>query len=124
MTKCLREASHGFGPVAVQLARSLAAHRLGDTAEAVLRHEHAVRGDGWRRLPAEHRAAHLVDAARAYLDAGNGARAGQVLLDADRTAPAEVRDRPASRTLLTEIIRRGPAAADVARLATVLGLTR
>ncbi|WP_204291962.1 helix-turn-helix domain-containing protein [Micromonospora gifhornensis] len=114
----------GFGPAAVQTARSLAAHRLGDTAEALLRHEHVVRADGWRHLPPEHRAAHLIDTARAYLDSSDPARAGQALLDADRTAPAEVRNRPVARTLLTEIVRGGPAAADVARLAATLGLTR
>lgn len=36
---------------------------------------------------------------------------------------AEVRNRPVARTLLAEVIRGGPAAADVARLATVVGLT-
>ncbi len=114
----------GFGPAAVQTARSLAAHHLGDTAEAILRHEHATRADGWRRLPPEHRAAHFLDAARAYLDTGQHNRAGQALLRADSIAPAEVRNRPVARTLLTEIIQCGPAAADVARLATVVGLTR
>ncbi|GIJ76270.1 Helix-turn-helix domain-containing protein [Micromonospora phaseoli] len=114
----------GFGSVAVQLARSLAAHLLGDAIEAVQRHEHAVRSDGWRRLPPEHRAAHLIGAARAYLDIGDPTRGGHALLDADHTAPAEVRSRPVARTLLAEIIQRGPAAADVARLATIVGLTR
>ncbi|MGW1060487.1 hypothetical protein [Micromonospora rubida] len=57
----------GFGPDAVELARVVAAAELGDVGEAVRRHEAAVRREGWRRLPAEHRAAHLVDAARAYL---------------------------------------------------------
>ncbi|MGC5053244.1 helix-turn-helix domain-containing protein [Micromonospora sp. DT48] len=113
----------GFGPAAVQVARALAAHHLGDTTEALHRHVHTIRSDSWRRLPPEHRAAHLIDAARAYLDTGQHDRAGQVLLDADRTAPAEVRHRPVARTLLTDIIRSGPAAADVARLATILGLT-
>ena len=118
------DAQHtGFGAAAVQVARSLAAHRLGDTAEAILRHEHVVRSEGWSCLPPEHRAAHLIDAARAYLDTGRHSRAGQALLAADRVAPAEVRNRPVARTLLAEVIRGGPAAADVARLATVVGLT-
>ncbi|MBQ1026654.1 helix-turn-helix transcriptional regulator [Micromonospora sp. C95] len=114
----------GFGPAAVRVARFLAAHHLGDTSEAIHRHVHAIRSDGWRRLPPEHRAAHLVDAARAYLDTGDPAQAGQTLLHADRIAPAEVRSRPAARTLLAQVIQRGPAAADVARLATIVGLTR
>ncbi|WP_263407324.1 helix-turn-helix domain-containing protein [Micromonospora craniellae] len=114
----------GFGPVAVQAARSFAAHRLGDTVESVQRHEAAVRSDGWPRLPPEHRAAHLVDAAHAHPDVGDPGRAGHVLLDADSIAPAEVRSRPAARTLLTQTIQRGPAPADVTRLAAVVGLTR
>ncbi|MFD6666717.1 hypothetical protein ACFWDK_30720 [Micromonospora chalcea] len=119
------DAQHtGFGAGAVESARFLAAHRLGDTSEALHRHEHTVRGHGWRRLPPEHRGAHLIDAARAYLDTGDPKQAGQALLVADRIAPAEVRNRPVARTLLAEIIQRGPAAADVARLATILGLTR
>ncbi|MEU6024152.1 hypothetical protein [Micromonospora sp. NPDC047134] len=113
----------GFGPVAVELARSLAAHRLGDTIEAVRRHEHAVRRDGWRRLSPEQRAAALVDAARAHLDTGDPVAAGHALLDADRIAPAEIRSRPVARTLLAEVIQRAPAPPDVARLSTTLGLT-
>ncbi|WBB76107.1 helix-turn-helix transcriptional regulator [Micromonospora sp. WMMD1128] len=113
-----------FNPTVVLLARFLAALALGEHAEAVHRHEHAVRTDGWRRLPAEHRAAHLVDAARAYLQAGDLTAAGQALVDADRIAPAEVRCRPVARTLLAEIAPRDPAAADVARLAALVGLAR
>ncbi|GIJ28789.1 hypothetical protein Vqi01_39510 [Micromonospora qiuiae] len=114
----------GFAPTAVQLARSLAAHHLGDTTEAIHHHQHAIRSDGFRRLPPEHRAAHLIDATRMHLDTGNPTQAGQALLHADTIAPAEVRSRPAARTLLAEIIQRGPAPADVARLAAILGLTR
>ncbi|BCJ61809.1 helix-turn-helix domain-containing protein [Micromonospora endophytica] len=114
----------GFGPVAVQIARFLAAHHLGDTTDAIQRHEHAIRSHEWRRLPPEHRAAHLLDAARAYLDTGDPTQAGQALLHADSVAPAEVRSRPVARTLLAQVVQRGPAAADVARLATIVGLTR
>ena len=53
--------------------------------------------DAWRWLPAEHRAAHLLDAARAYLQADDPINAGRVLVDADRIAPAEIRHRPAAR---------------------------
>ncbi|BCJ59158.1 helix-turn-helix domain-containing protein [Micromonospora endophytica] len=119
------DAQHtAFGRTAVQVARSLAAHHLGNPSEAIERHEHAIRSDGWRRLPPEHRAAHLIDTAHAHLDTGDPTQAGQALLDADSLAPAEVRSRPVARTLLAQIIHRGPAAADIARLATIVGLTR
>ncbi|GIJ25202.1 transcriptional regulator [Micromonospora qiuiae] len=113
-----------FGPVAVQLARSLAAHHLGDITEAVQRHEHAIRHHDWRRLPPEHRAAHLIESARAYLDTGDLVKAGQKLVEADGLAPAEVRCRPAARTLLTELTQRGPAPAGIARLTSAVNLGR
>ncbi|MET8252223.1 hypothetical protein [Micromonospora sp. NPDC005197] len=56
-----------FGPAAVEVARVAAAVELGDGPEAVARHEKTIGRDGWRWLPVEHRAAHLIDAARAYL---------------------------------------------------------
>ncbi|GHJ17185.1 helix-turn-helix domain-containing protein [Micromonospora sp. AKA38] len=114
----------GFCPTVVLLGRFLAALALGDDAEAVRRHQHAVRTDGWRRLPAEHRAAHLVDAAGAQVATGDLTAAGRALVDADRIAPAEVRCRPVARTLLADIARLDPAAADVARIAALVGLTR
>ncbi|MBG6104525.1 transcriptional regulator with XRE-family HTH domain [Micromonospora vinacea] len=113
-----------FGPATVRLARFVSALHLGDSAQAVYRHEKAIRGDDWHRLPAEHRAAHLMDAARAYLHNGDVAAAGRALADADTVAPAEVRYRPAARTLIAEIARSGRATASVARLATLVGLTR
>ncbi|WP_405432486.1 helix-turn-helix domain-containing protein [Micromonospora sp. NBC_00617] len=113
-----------FGPVVVLLARFLTALHLGDADRALCHHERAVRRDGWSGLPAEHRAAHLVDAARAYLQTGHIAAAGRALVDADTIAPAEVRCRPAARTLIAEIAPHGPAAAGVARLATLVGLIR
>ncbi|QOC95253.1 helix-turn-helix transcriptional regulator [Micromonospora craniellae] len=113
-----------FGPVAVELARVVAAVEGGDAAEAIGRHEVVIRRDGWRRLPAEYRGAYLLDAARAYLLAGDLAGAGRMLVNADGVAPAEVRVRPSGRTLLAEIARGRPAPAGVARLATLVGLTR
>ncbi|MFI2711140.1 helix-turn-helix domain-containing protein [Micromonospora sp. NPDC018662] len=114
----------GFGPVTVQVAHVAAAVELGDGGAAVARHETVVRADGWRWLPVEHRAAHLVDAARAYLQVGDLLRAGRALTEADRIAPAEVRMRPSARTVLAEVARGGPAPAGVAHLATAIGLTR
>ncbi|WP_405107455.1 helix-turn-helix domain-containing protein [Micromonospora sp. NBC_01405] len=113
-----------FGPVAVELARVVAAVELGEAGEAVGLHEQVVRGEAWRRLPAEYRAAYLLDAARAYLQVGDLRAAGRMLVDADGVAPAEVRCRPVARTVIAEVARAHPAPAGVARLATLVGLTR
>ncbi len=112
-----------FGPVAVELARVVVAVERGAAAEAVGRHELLIRRDGWRRLPAEYRGAYLVDAARAYLLAGDLAGAGRMLVAADGVAPAEVRLRPSARTLLAELARGRPAPPGVTRLATLVSLT-
>ncbi|MGC4806294.1 helix-turn-helix domain-containing protein [Micromonospora sp. DT233] len=114
----------GFGPVAVEVARVVAAVELGEAATAIGRHEQVVRDDAWRRLPTEHRAAYLVDVARAYLLVGDLGRAGRALVDADGVAPAEVRCRPVARRVLVEAARARPVPAGVARLATLMGLTR
>ncbi|MEU7979454.1 hypothetical protein AB0B63_13070 [Micromonospora sp. NPDC049081] len=94
-----------------------------DAGEAVHRHEQVIRREGWRLLPAEYRAAYLVDAARAYLQVGDLFGAGRVLVDADGIAPAEVRCRPVARTVIAELARGRPSGAGVARLATLVGLT-
>lgn len=105
-------------------AHAAAAVELGDTREAVRRHETATRRHTWQELPAEYRAAYLVDAARAHLDAGDLAGAGRWLVEADSVAPAEIRWRPSARTVVAEVARCGPQVAGVARLATALGLTK
>ena len=112
-----------FGPAAVELAHVVAAVESGDARQAVRRHETATRQLTWRGLPAEHRAAYLVDAARAHLDVGDFTAAGRWLVEADRVVPAEIRCRPSARTVVAEIARCGPDTAGVARLATALGLT-
>ncbi|MFI0795177.1 hypothetical protein ACH4OY_21225 [Micromonospora rubida] len=114
----------GFGPTAVELARALTAMRLGDHHRAVIIHRQATGGDAWHQLPAEHRAAHLIDITRAHLDLGDPRAAGRALVTADRIAPAETRTRPAAHTALTAVLRAGPTAADVARLAATIGLLR
>ncbi|MEV4822243.1 helix-turn-helix domain-containing protein [Micromonospora sp. NPDC049274] len=113
-----------FGPVAVELARVLVAAQRGDADEAVRRHVSVVRRDGWRRLPAEHRGAYLLDAAGAYLHIGDLRGAARALVDADSVSPAEVRCRPLARTLIADVARAQPAPAGVTRLATLVGLTR
>ncbi|WP_320066851.1 helix-turn-helix domain-containing protein [Micromonospora sp. RTGN7] len=114
----------GYGPLVVELARALVTAELGDAPQAITIHTRATGQDDWQRLPAEQRAAHLIGMARVHLDAADPRAAGRALLTADRIAPAETRLRPAARTVLTAVFRDGPAAADVARLAATLGLTR
>ncbi|GGM21623.1 helix-turn-helix domain-containing protein [Micromonospora yangpuensis] len=112
----------GFGPTAVTLARAAAAVDLGDVGQAIAWHQSGVRRDGWRWLPAEHRAAHLVDTARAHLHATDPRTAGRILTEADRIAPAEVRRRPAGRDLLARIAHDPDAPATITHLATCLGV--
>ncbi|MGC4803722.1 helix-turn-helix domain-containing protein [Micromonospora sp. DT233] len=114
----------GFGSTSVRLARVTAAVDLDDGGAAVAWHEKAVGASGWSLLPVEHRAAHLVDAARAYLHVGDLLRAGRALVDAERTAPAEIRYRPAAHAMVEFVASVRPVAAGVARLASLIGLTR
>ncbi|TQJ22366.1 helix-turn-helix protein [Micromonospora sp. A202] len=113
-----------FGPIVVDLTRVLSAAQRGDADEALQRHVTVVRREAWRRLPAEYRGAYLVDVARAYLQVGDLRGAARALVDADSVAPAEVRCLPLARTVIAEIARANPAPAGVARLATLVGLTR
>ncbi|MFI2667498.1 helix-turn-helix domain-containing protein [Micromonospora carbonacea] len=112
----------GFGPTTVELARVAAAAEGGNSADAVARHEKATTRDGWRWLPVEHRAAHLLDAARAYLRTGDPIGAGRALMEADRIAPAEIRHRPAGRDVLAQIARDPAAPTMLVHLAVTLGV--
>ncbi|MGC4880691.1 helix-turn-helix domain-containing protein [Micromonospora sp. DT43] len=112
----------GFGPTAVELARAAAAVDLGNGADAVGLHRAATAREGWRWLPLEHRAAHLLDAARAYLQSGDSINAARVLVQADRIAPAEVRHRPAARDLVALVVRDSDAPATIVQLAIRLGV--
>ncbi|SCF22262.1 Helix-turn-helix domain-containing protein [Micromonospora echinospora] len=113
----------GFGPVVIELARTLVAARLGDQHNAIAHHQRATRHPDWQRLPAEHRAAHLIDMARIHLDAGDHYAAGRTLVTADHVAPTEVRLRPVTHTILATVLRSGSTPADVTRLAAFIGLT-
>ncbi|WJK42635.1 helix-turn-helix domain-containing protein [Solwaraspora sp. WMMA2056] len=112
----------GFGPTAVELARAHIATILGDPHQAITHHQYATASHGWRELPAEHRAAHLIDITRAYLDTGNPTAATHAIIAADQTAPAETRTRPTAHTIITTLLRAGPTP-DLTRLATTIGLT-
>ncbi|WP_244200202.1 helix-turn-helix domain-containing protein [Micromonospora arborensis] len=110
----------GFGRAAVEAARVVADAALGDVATATRRHERLVAGDEWRWLPPEHRAAYLLDVARAHALAGDLLRAGRTLLDAERTAHSEVHHRPAVRKLVAVVSRSADAPAGLAQLAATL----
>ncbi|MEV4498376.1 helix-turn-helix domain-containing protein [Micromonospora arborensis] len=109
-----------FGPTAVELARVAAAVDLGNGRDAVALHEAATGRDGWRWLPAEHRAAHLLDAARAYLLVDDPANAARVLVRADSIAPAEVRQRPVAREVVAQVARDPDAPTTITHLASDL----
>ncbi|MFD0820353.1 hypothetical protein ACFQ0D_19035, partial [Micromonospora zhanjiangensis] len=113
-----------FGIDVVHLACALVAARLGDNEAAIAAHLRVTTGGAWSRLPAEHRAAHLIDISRAYLNGGDHRAAGHALVTADRVAPAETRLRPAARAALTAVLNAGPPRADVAGLAATVGLAR
>ncbi|MFG1893881.1 hypothetical protein ACGFIP_07700 [Micromonospora zamorensis] len=114
-----------FGPAAGRMARSVSALHLGDAARAYLGDAaRAYLGDAARAYLGDAARAYLRDAARAYLGVGDLAAPGRALAHADAVAPAEVRYRPAARTLIAEIAHSGRAATSVARLATLVGLTR
>ncbi|SCE70897.1 Transcriptional regulator, contains XRE-family HTH domain [Micromonospora coriariae] len=113
----------GFGRAAVEAAWVVADAALGDVTTATARHERLVAGDEWRWLPPEHRAAYLLDVARAYALAGDMRRAGQTVLDAERTARSEVHDRPAVRKLVAVVWRSADAPSGLAQLAATLHAT-
>ncbi|SHL20156.1 hypothetical protein [Actinacidiphila paucisporea] len=79
---------------------------------------------GSRLLPqqfatAERRGRFHTDMARAWWQWGRPEQTAAALLAAARAAPAEVRDRPAIRRIVTELQKRHPLAPGVRALATV-----
>ncbi|MEH0972524.1 helix-turn-helix transcriptional regulator [Micromonospora sp. CPCC 205546] len=112
-----------FGRASVEAARVVAEAAVGDVQAATVRHERLVRGEQWRWLPPEHRAAYLLDVARVHALAGDMVRAGRALLDAERTAHSEVHHRPAVRDLVAIVARHAAAPAGLARLAAALHVT-
>ncbi|MGN9809925.1 helix-turn-helix domain-containing protein [Micromonospora sp. BQ11] len=111
-----------FGPTAVDLARTAVAVEAGDARDAVVWHEKATKRAGWRWLPAEHRAAHLLNVARAYLRADDASNAARLLIELEHTAPAEIMYRPAARDVLAEVARDPRAPTTITQLAAILGV--
>ncbi|MFI7661478.1 hypothetical protein ACIBTW_21620 [Micromonospora parva] len=118
-----RDGGGSFSRAAVEAARVVVEVALGDSPTAMARHERLVAGDEWRWLPLEHRAAYLLDVARAYARVGDMLRAGRTLLDAERTAHGEVHDRPVVRKLVAVVWRSADAPAGLAQLAATLHVT-
>ncbi|MDG4810447.1 helix-turn-helix domain-containing protein [Micromonospora sp. WMMD1120] len=112
----------GFGPTAVDLARAAVTVEFGDACAAIAWHEKAIARSGWRWLPTEHRAAHLLDIARAYLHAGDVGNAARMVTEVERTAPAEISCRPVARDVVAEVARDPRAPTTIAQLAVRLGM--
>ena len=107
-------------PAAAVAARVAAAVALGDHQIALDGHARIAGAAGWQRMPAEYRAAHLVEVARAYLRAQDPDAAAELVVEAERVAPGEVRSRPAVLAVVAEVVRRQRRPAP--RLADLVGV--
>lgn len=112
-----------FGPTNVQLHRAAAAVELGDASAAVATHERISR-EGLAGLVPERRVHHLLDVARGCAQLGDLQRAGELLVEGDRLAPAELRSRPLAREVVGDLIRRsrGEPPAALQELAAHVGV--
>lgn len=113
-----------FGPTNVELHRAAAAVELGDAALAVEIHDR-LDPVAFAALLPERRANHLLDVARGYAQLGKLDRAGEMLLEADRLAPSEIRCRRLAHEVVTDLLRRarGAPPSTVAELAEQMGVT-
>ncbi|GGM40174.1 helix-turn-helix domain-containing protein [Dactylosporangium sucinum] len=112
-----------FGPTNVQLYRAAAAFELGEGRAAVQVHER-LDLDGFNALLPERRAQHYLTQARARALIGDIDAAGEMLLEADRLAPSEIRCRPFAHEVLSDLLRRtrGTPSAALAELAAHLSV--
>ena len=112
-----------FGPTNVALHRAAAAVDLGEHGIAVSTHER-IDPQAFGALLPERRAHHLIDVSRAYTHMGNTDTAGELLVEADRLAPSEIRCRPAAQEVMMGVLRRtkGSPAGQLSELADHLGV--
>ena len=112
-----------FGPTNVAFHRVAAEVALGDGARALQANDD-IDPFGFAAMLPERRASHLIDLARAHAQVGDLPRAGELLVEADRLAPSEVRCRPVAHELASELLRRtrGASAPAVLDLVDQLGL--
>jgi hypothetical protein len=94
----------GFGPTNVLLHRLSTSLDLGDVAFVA---DKGIRVDG-HPLPAERRASHRIDVARALSYLARDDEAITLLLAAERDAPQLVRHDPAVREVVRAVHRRTP----------------
>ncbi|MGK5742076.1 helix-turn-helix domain-containing protein [Micromonospora sp. URMC 103] len=113
-----------FGPTNVELHRAAAAVELGDGGRAVEVHQLRIQEAAFNALLPERRAHHLLDLARGYAQIGDVANAGEMLLRGDRLAPSDIRCRPISHEVMSEILRRtrGAPPSPIAELAEHMGV--
>lgn len=97
----------GFGPTNVELHRLSAGLDLGDVAW-VAEHGPEV---GAENLPVERRVTHMIDVARALSYLAKDSEALDLLLSAERHAPALVRHSASVREAVKDMHRRAPVTA-------------
>ncbi|GAA1768343.1 helix-turn-helix domain-containing protein [Luedemannella helvata] len=112
-----------FGPTNVELHRAAAAVEMGDGGRAVETHE-ALNPDNFAAMLPERRAHHLLDTARAFTQVGDVAKASELLIEADRLAPSEIRCRPLAHEVISDVLRRtrGTPPAAITELAGLLSV--
>jgi tetratricopeptide (TPR) repeat protein len=94
----------GFGPTNVELHRLSASLDLGDVAW-VAEHGQQV---GAEDLPVERQVTHMIDVARALSYLAKDTEALDLLLNAERQAPALVRHSASVREMVKDMHRRSP----------------
>ncbi len=112
-----------FGPTNVLLHRAAAAVELGEGGAALAVHE-AIDPRVFGSMVPERRAHHFIDMARGFTQVGDITRAGEMLLECDAIAPAEVRCRPIAHEVMSDVLRRtkGSPPLQVADLAEQMGV--
>jgi transcriptional regulator with XRE-family HTH domain len=118
------DSATAFGLTNVAIHRVSAYVRLGRGNDA-LRYAHRIDERAVERLPRERRSSFLLDVAAAHHQVGHYDEAASAVLRADQVAPDEVRCRPTSQTLITNLINqpgRTPSA-ELRRLARRAGVT-
>lgn len=113
-----------FGPTNVLLHRAAACVELGEGGAAVSTHEMSVGLPSFSSLMPERRAHHFLDMARGFAQIGDVEKAGDMLLEGDRLAAAEIRCRPIAHEVLSDVLRRtkGSPSASITELAEHMGV--